>query len=152
MIKIHETIKSQLIDAMRAKDSIKLDTLRGLLASFSYELIAKKSSDSFIDDESALKIIIKSVKQHKDSIQQFEKGNRADLALKEKEELAILEVFLPKMMDETEVRNFIESKIKVIMTVDKAKIGAFVGQIMKDLKGKVDGTIVKKLVDEIVNR
>lgn len=150
MIKIHETIKSQLIDAMRAKDSIKLDTLRGLLASFSYELIAKKSSDSFIDDESALKIIIKSVKQHKDSIEQFTKGNRADLADKEKKELVILEVFLPKMMDKNEVKTIVEEKIKAIGTVDKAKIGAFIGQIMRDLKGKADGTLVKEIVDEIM--
>ncbi|MEK7184991.1 MAG: GatB/YqeY domain-containing protein [Patescibacteria group bacterium] len=150
MTKIHEDIKKQIIDAMRARDSIKLDTLRSLTASFSNELIAKKSPDQFIDDESALTIIRKSVKQHKDSIEQFEKGKRIDLADKEKAELAILEVFLPKMMSKDDIKKIIDKKISKDGMPDKGKLGQFTGMIMKELKGKADGADIKAVIDEIV--
>ncbi len=143
---IHETIKKQIIDAMRAKDSIKLDTLRGLTALFSNELIAKGNPNPFIDDEGALTLIKRSVKQHKDSIEQFEKGGRSDLAEKEKAELKILEVFLPQMMSKDEIRKVVESK----GAIDKAKLGQFIGMIMKELKGKADGADVKEVVEGMV--
>lgn len=143
---IHETIKKQIVDAMRAKDSIKLDTLRGLTALFSNELIAKGNPNPYIDDEGALTLIKRSVKQHKDSIEQFEKGGRNDLAEKEKAELKILEVFLPQMMSKEEIRKVVESK----GTIDKAKLGQFIGMIMKELKGKADGADVKEVVEGMV--
>lgn len=143
---IHETIKKQIVDAMRAKDSIKLDTLRGLTALFSNELIAKGNPNPYIDDEGALTLIKRSVKQHKDSIEQFEKGGRNDLAEKEKAELKILEVFLPQMMSKDEIRKVVESK----GVIDKAKLGQFMGMIMKELKGKADGADVKEVVEGMV--
>ena len=150
MNKIHEKIKGQIIEAMRAKDSIKLDTLRGLTALFSNELIAKKSAETFLDDESVLTLIRRSVKQHKDSIEQFEKGNRKDLADKEKAELAILETYLPQMMSKDEIKKIVEEKLKAFGTVDKAKMGMFLGSLMKELKGKADGADVKEVVDKII--
>ncbi len=149
-MKIHETIKKQLVDAMRAKDSIRLDVIRGLLSAFTNELILKGSSEAFLDDESALTLIRRSVKQHKDSIEQFEKGGRADLADKEKAELKFLEEYLPKMMSRDEIRKIAESKIASIGDLDKSKLGQFVGMLMKELKGKADGADVKAVVDEMV--
>ena len=143
---IHENIKKQIVDAMRAKDSIKLDTLRSLTALFSNELIAKGNPATYIDDESALTLIKRSVKQHKDSIEQFEKGGRSDLAEKEKAELKILEVFLPSMMSKEEIRKVVESK----GAIDKAKLGQFIGMIMKELKGKADGADVKEVVESLI--
>ena len=145
---LHEKIKAQIVDAMRAKDSIKLDTLRGLVSLFSNELIAKGSPDQFIDDESALALIKRSVKQHKDSIEQFEKGGRADLAEKEKAELKILETYLPETMSLEEIRKVVQSKIDAGGAIDKTKAGMFMGQIMKELKGKADGADVKAVVEE----
>lgn len=149
-MKIHETIKQQLIEAMRSKDSIKLDVIRGLLSAFTNELITKGSSDTFIDDESALTLIRKSVKQHKDSIEQFEKGGRKDLAKKEKDELKLLETYLPKMMSLDEIKKIVEAKISSVGKIDKTKSGQFIGQIMKELKGKADGADVKTVVDNII--
>jgi uncharacterized protein YqeY len=83
---IHQTIKDQIKDAMRAKDSLKLEVLRGLQSLFSNELIAKGKSDPLLDDDSVLALIRRSVKQRKDSIEQFEKGGRSDLAEKEKQD------------------------------------------------------------------
>lgn len=147
---IHENIKKQIVDAMRAKDSIKLDTLRSLTALFSNELIAKGSAETFIDDEGALTLIKRSVKQHRDSIEQFEKGGRKDLVDKEKAELVILEVFLPQMMSKDEIRRVVEAKVASTGAIDKAKMGQFIGTLMKELKGKADGADVKAVVEEMV--
>ncbi len=149
-MKIHETIKKQLIDAMRAKDAIRLDVIRGLLSSFTNELISKGSVDAFLDDESVLALIRRSVKQHKDSIDQFEKGGRSDLATKEKAELAFLEAYLPQMMTREEIGKVAESKLSTVGVLDKTKLGQFVGMLMKELKGKADGADVKAVVDEMV--
>lgn len=152
MNNIHEQIKKQIIDALRAKDSVRLDTLRGLTALFANELIAKRSTGEYVDDESALSIIKRSVKQHKDSIEQFEKGGRNDLAVKEKAELAILETYLPQTMSRDDIRKAVEAKISSTGPLDKAKSGQFVGAIMKELKGQADGADVKAVVDEMLNK
>lgn len=149
-MKIHETIKKQLVEAMRAKDAIRLDVIRGLLSAFTNEQISKGSSEPFLDDESVLTLIRRSVKQHKDSIDQFEKGNRSDLATKEKAELVFLEEYLPQMMSREEIRKIAESKLSTVGTLDKTKLGQFVGMLMKELKGKADGADVKAVVDEMV--
>ncbi len=149
-MKIHETIKKQLVEAMRAKDSIKLDVIRGLLSAFTNELISKSSSETFLDDESTLALIRRSVKQHKDSIEQFEKGGRADLADKEKAELKTLETYLPQMMSRDEIKTLAEKKLQELGNIDKAKVGQFIGSLMKELKGKADGADVKAVVDEMV--
>jgi len=147
---IHENIKKQIIDAMRAKDAMTLETLRGLTSLFSYELIAKKSNDAYIDDESALTLIKRSVKQRKDSIEQFEKGGRKDLAKKEKEELVILEKFLPETMSKEDIKKLVEAKLKNEGKPDAKKLGAFIGGLMKELKGKADGADVKEVVEGLV--
>lgn len=149
-MKIHETIKEQLVEAMRAQDEVRLNTLRSLIAMFSYELIAKKSKDSIIDDASALTLIKRSVNQHKDSIEQFEKGGRKDLVKKEKAELAILEAFLPASMSKDDIKKIVKAKIKADGVPDTKKMGQFMGSIMKELKGKADGADVKAIVEELV--
>ncbi len=152
---IHEQIKNQIKDAMRAKDAIRLEVLRGLAALFSNELIAKQvkgdvpTSVVLLGDEDSLALIRRSVKQRKDSIEQFEKGGRPELAEKERSELVILEAFLPQQMSKEDIQKFVESKM-VGQTLDKAKLGQFIGQIMKDLKGKADGALVKTVVENLV--
>ena len=133
---------------MKAKDALKLNVLRGLMSSFTNEALAKKQKpDEELSDEDALAVISKAVKQRKDSIEQFEKGGRADLAESEKAELAILETYLPTQMTREEIENYIKTKITEAGTVDKSKAGQFMGLIMKDLKGKADGMVVKEVID-----
>ena len=154
---LHENIKKQIVDAMRARDSLRLEVLRGLQALFSNELIAKKSTDIFLKNEDVHTLIKRSVKQRKDSIEQFEKGGRADLVEKEKKELKILEEFLPSTMSKSDIQKIVEKKLdeeknKNGGTFDKKKVGQFLGILMKELKGKADGGDVKMVVDEILNR
>lgn len=147
---IHETIKEKLVEAMRDKNEVELNTLRGLIAMFSYELIAKKSKEALVDDATALTLIKRNANQHKDSIEQFEKGGRKDLVKKEKAELAILEKFLPQMMSKDDIKKIVKAKIKAEGLPDAKKAGQFMGGIMKELKGKADGADVKAVMDELL--
>ncbi len=135
---------------MRAKDALKVEVLRGLLSNFSNELIAKKSPDPLLKDEDALALVKRAVKQRKDSIEQFEKGGRSDLADKEKKELAILETYLPATMSREEIKKIAEAKIKETGPIDPKKAGQFMGILNKELKGKADGSDIKAVVDELV--
>jgi len=154
---IHQTIKDQIKDALRQKDTIRLDTLRGLSALFQNEIImgkAKPEADGTLGDEAALAIIKRSTKQRKDSIEQFTKGGREDLAAKEKAELAILESYLPAMMPYAEVVVVVKlrvEKMKADGALDPKAAGKLVGMIMKELAGKAEGADVKKAVEEAIN-
>ncbi len=148
---LHQTIKDQVKEAMKAKDTLKLGVVRGLLAAFTNELVnLKRMPQDELSDEEVLNVIRRAVKQRKDSIDQFVKGGREDLAASEKEELAVLETYLPAQMPREEVLAFAQAKMQEMGGVDKSKAGMFMGSLMKDLKGKVDGDVVKSVVDELV--
>ncbi len=152
---IHKTIKEQIKEALRARDTIRLDTLRGLNALFMNDLLTSNSKDEFVTDDKALALIKRSVKQRKDSIEQFTKGGREDLASKEKSELAILESFMPALMDREQIKIVAKVRIDAIKasgTVDPKASGKIVGMIMKELAGKADGTDVKAVVDELLTK
>ncbi len=133
---------------MRAKDSLRLNALRGIKAAFTNELVAKKRTpQDSLSDEEALAVITRMTKQRRDSIDQFTKGGRPDLAEKEAEELAILETFLPTQMSREEVLQAVKAKQAEMGVTDKAKAGMLIGALMKDLKGKADGKVVKEVVE-----
>ena len=138
-----------MVEAMKAREATKLSVLRGLMASFTNELVAKKRrADEVLGDEDALSVISRSVKQRKDSIEQFEKGNRQDLADVEKAEMAILETYLPAQMSQEEVESFINDKITK-ENPEKDKKNQFMGLVMKELKGRTDGSVVKEALDKV---
>lgn len=148
---MQEKIRKELTEAMKAKDAIKVSVLRGLISAFTNELVAKgKKPDEKISDEDAVAVIKRGVKQRKDSIEQFEKGGRSDLADKEKAELAILETYLPQMMSREEIEKVVKEMITKMGPVDKTKSGQFVGAVMKELKGGADGSDVKAVVDSLL--
>mgnify|MGYP001582285850 FL=1 len=138
-----------MIEAMKAKDTGRLNVIRGLMSAFTNEAVAKKRRpDEELGDDEALSVISRAVKQRKDSIEQFEKGGRNDLADAEKVELEILNAYLPQQMSREEVFNYV--KEKATAGFDKEKAGQFMGMIMKELKGKVDGMVVKEAVDKLI--
>ena len=145
-----QDIRNEMITAMKAREEVKLRVLRGLLASFTNELVAKKKKpNDTLDDEGALFVIKRAVKQRLDSIAQFEKGDRNDLAEIEKEELKILSVYVPKMMSKEEILKVAEAKKQELGIEDKSKMGIFMGAVMKELKGKADGGDVKEVIDSL---
>ena len=147
---LHKQIKEGIKIALLSKDSIRLSVLRGLLAAFTNELVAtKRKPQEELSDEEVIAVIKRAVKQRKDSIDQFRKGGREDLASSEESELKILETFLPKMMSKEDVKKkAIEVKEKLGIT-DKSKIGQLTGATMKELKGMADGTDVKEAVESL---
>ena len=144
---LHSDIKAQMIDAMKAKDSVKLLVIRGLLSSFTNEAVAKKRKpDEMLSDEEVLAVISRAVKQRKDSIEQFEKGGRPELAADEKAEMVILETYLPTQMTREEISAHVKQKFESEKP-DKEKKNQFMGLVMKELKGRADCMIVKEAVD-----
>ena len=102
-----------------------------------------------LNDEEALAVINRLAKQRKDSIEQFKKGNREDLVKIEKAQLTVLETYLPKMMDKDEIEKIVKVKKEELKITDASKKGMLMSVIMKDLKGKADGSVVKKIVDSL---
>lgn len=147
---LHEQIKSGIKDAMMAKDSVRLETYRGMLSAFTDELVSKNRKPSeMLEDEDAIAVITRLSKQRKDSIEQFTKGNRDDLVKKEKAELVILETYLPKLMEEDEIEKIARTKKDELGAVDASKKGILMSALMKDLKGKADGAVVREVVDRL---
>ncbi len=147
---LHEQIKNSVKEAMMARDEVKLRAVRAMVAGFTNELVAKnRKPNEMLTDEEAITVITRLAKQRKDSIEQFKKGNRQDLVKEEEAELAILETYLPKMMGRSEVENIIKNKKNELGVNDISKKGMLMSSVMKDLKGKADGTLVKEIVDTL---
>ena len=148
---IHETLKAGIPDAMRAKDSVRLTTLRSLVTAMTNEAVAKKlGPTAFLSDDDALVVLKRAANQRKDSIEQFTKGGRPELAEPEKLELAIIESFLPAQMSRKEVEAAVKAKIAELGVTSKAESGKLLGAVMKDLKGKADGGVVKEVADSLL--
>jgi uncharacterized protein YqeY len=147
---LHEEIKGEIKNAMMAKDTIKLNVMRGLVTAFMNEVVAKgKTPQDFLSDEEALAVITRTAKQRKDAIEQFSAGGREDLADEDRAQLAVLEKYLPTLMSESEVEKIAIAKKEEMAITDPTKKGMLMSALMKDLKGKADGTVVKNVVDRL---
>ena len=145
-----EKIKADLIEAMKAKETLRVNTLRGLIAGFTNELVAKgKKPNETTPDDIALPVLKRLANQRKDSIEQFTKGGRTDLADIEKKELEIIFSYLPAQMSQDEIRKVAEAKKAELGIADKSKAGVLTGAVMKELKGRADGGEVKIIVDSL---
>lgn len=148
---IQEKIKSDMVQAMKDKDSVKVNVLRGLISAFTNELVAKKlKPDEGLPDQDATAVIMRAVKQRKDSIEQFKAGGREDLVEAENIELKIVEQYAPKLMSRDEIRKIAEGIKEKLNITDKSKMGMLMGSLMKELKGQADGGDVKAVVEEIL--
>ena len=146
---LKELILADLITAMKAKDKERLQVLRSLKAKMQEkEISERKDGEATLTEDQAISVLMKAAKQRKESITQFEEGDRMDLADKEKAELAIIEEYLPKMMSETEVRDVVAKKISDMGASGPQDMGKVMGPIMGMLKGKADGGLVSRIVKE----
>jgi uncharacterized protein YqeY len=146
----HEDIKNSMKDAMRAKDAVRLGVLRSVASACTNALVsAGKMPQDVLPEEEVMAVISRLAKQRKDSIDQFEKGGRADLAEDEKKELAILQEFLPTLMSVEEILPYAKAKKEELGMDDKSKMGMLVGAVMKELQGKADGADVKSAVEQL---
>ncbi len=145
---LHEQIKNSIKEAMITKDIVRLETMRNMESAFMDELIAKaRKPNEMLTDEEVLAVITRLAKQRKDSIEQFKTGNREDLVKKEEAELLILEKYLPKMMERSEIEKIVKNKKEEMNIMDLKQKGNLMSEVMKELKGHADGKIVKEIVD-----
>lgn len=142
-----QDIKAEVIAAMKAKDAVRLSVMRALSAAVTNELVSKqRGPDGQLTEDEVMSLISRSAKQHKDSIEQFRAGNREDLVASEQAELDILNSLLPAQMSREEIEALVKNKIAAEgITADKKNM--LMGSLMKELKGKADGTVVKDVVD-----
>lgn len=133
-----ERIDADLKDAMRAKDAGRLGVLRMLKSALKYAAIEKSSEDQ-LDDAAAMQVIRKQVKQRQDSIESFEKGGRPELAAKEKEELAMLNAYLPKGMNADELAAMVRETIAEVGATSKAQMGAVMKALQTKVAARADG-------------
>jgi len=146
---IKEKILDDLKSAMKQKQADRLRVLRSLKAKIlEKEISERKGGEGEISDEQVTEVLMKAAKQRKESIDQFEQGGRDDLVEKEKEELTIIEEFLPKMMSEDEVRAAVKEQINQIGASDLSDMGKVMGVMMAKLKGKAEGSLVSRVVKE----
>lgn len=145
-------IKSDMVTAMKAREALKVEVLRGLMSSCTNELVSlKRLPTEELSDQEVLTVIRREVKKRKDAFEQFTKGNRPELAQKEEAERVILEAYLPAMMSQDDIRKIAEAKKAEMGVTDKKEAGKFMGALMKDLQGKADGTDVKAVIDSLFN-
>ena len=148
---IHTDIHEQIKEAMRAKDALRLSVLRGLLAAFTNEAVAKKRKPhELLSDEEALAVIKRAGNQRRDSIEQFSKGNRKDLADKETAELNRLEEYLPAQMSREDIEKVAKAKKEALGITDKKDMGRLMGEVMKELKNQADGKVVREVINALL--
>ena len=136
---LQERVDADLKEAMRAKDATKLGVLRMLKSALKYAAIAKSDSEAELSDAEAVRVIRKQAKQRQDSIESFEKGGRAELAEKEKKELAILNGYLPQPMSVDEISKVVRETIAEAGATSRAQMGAVMKALQAKVAGRADG-------------
>ena len=140
---LKDRLLQDMKEAMKARDQLKLSTLRLLVSEIKNKEIDAKGE---LKDEAILAIIQKAVKQRQDSIAQYEKGGRQDLADKEKAELEILKTYLPEELSQEEILKIIDEAIAATGATSPKEMGKVMREVMPKVKGRADGKMVNELV------
>jgi uncharacterized protein YqeY len=144
-------LKSQLLkdmkEAMKARDKVRLSTIRMINSLIKNAEIEKKGD---LTEDEIIQLLMKYAKQRKEAIEMYEKGGRQDLVEKEKAELAIVESYLPKQLNEEEIREYVKEAIESTGASSPKDIGKVMQYVMPKVKGRADGSIVNKIVREML--
>ncbi|MBB6285022.1 MULTISPECIES: GatB/YqeY domain-containing protein [Geobacillus] len=141
-----DRLNDDMKQAMKNKEKEKLSVLRMLKAALQNEAI--KLGKSPLTEDEELTVLSRELKQRKDSLQEFENAGRSDLVEKAKTEIEIVQSYMPKPLTEDELRELIQQTIKEVGASSKADMGKVMGAIMPKVKGKADGSLVNKLVQQ----
>jgi uncharacterized protein YqeY len=147
---LQEQINADIITAMKAKDEASLRALRALKSALLLAATAEGATGDKISDEQAIKIFQKLAKQRKESMEIFLQNGRTELASKEKEELEVIEKYLPKQMSEEEIKVALSAVIKEAGANSAADFGKVMPLAMKALAGKADGKIISTLLKQLL--
>ncbi len=142
---LSERVRNDLTKAMKAGQKARVSTLRMLLSALHNEEIELQRE---FRDEDAVRIVRKEIKQRLESVREFERGGRADLVQSEGQELAILQEYAPKLMEEEEVEKYVDEAIAEVGASELKDLGRVMAALMPKLAGKADGSAVNRIVRE----
>ncbi len=146
---IADDVTSQMKAAMKAKEALRLSTLRSMRTVFLNEM--KKDGSDSVSDEVCQTLLRKLEKQRKESIEAFTKGDRPEMAENERAELAVIQEFLPQLADEAQTRAWVEAAIAQTGAAGTKEMGKVMGALMKAHKTEIDGTLARGIVQELLN-
>jgi len=145
---IVDDVTNQMKDAMRAKDTVRLATLRSMRTAFLNEM--KKDGSDTVSDEVCETLLRKLEKQRKESIEAFAKGGREEMAENERAELAVIQEFLPQLADAAQTRVWVEAAIAESGASGPKEMGKVMGALMKAHKADIDGNLAREIVQELL--
>lgn len=144
MASLKDRISSDLKEAMRSRDQLRLDTLRAVLSGFTYK---RTEAGQDLSDADELAVVARQVKQRSDAIAEYEKANRPELAEKEAKERAILSAYLPAQKSADEIRAIVVAAVEGLPPEGRNQ-GAVMKIVMPQLKGLADGNAIREIVTE----
>lgn len=147
---LYNTILDDLKTSMKAKDELRTMVLRSLKAAMLEKEISARTEGKAVSvsDEMATEVIVKAAKQRRDSITQFDQAGRNDLADNERNELVIIESYLPEQLSEGDIRSIVDEAIQQTGAESMKDMGKVMGRVMPKVKGKADGGLVNRIVKE----
>jgi uncharacterized protein YqeY len=140
-----ERLQNDMKTSMKEKKELRTSVLRMLISELKYAQIEKRGT---LDEPETLQVLSRAIKKRKESIEMYEKGGRQDLADKEKEELKIIQEYVPREMDEATMRQRIDEVIQELGAKDKKDLGRVMKEVLSRYKGQMDGKVVQKIVNE----
>lgn len=142
---LQEQISVALKDAMRARDEVKMATLRLVLTAIKNR---EKEARSLLEDQEVISVIITQIKQRREAIEQYQKAGREDLAQREESELQILQGYMPEQVSEEEISNTLDEIIAEVGAVSMKDMGKVMKAAMAKLAGKAEGGAINAMVKE----
>ena len=143
---LEEKINAELKQAMINKEKVRIDALRSIRSAILE--FQKSGSGEELTEDVGMKILNNAGKKRKDAIEMYENANRPELAEKEKEELAIIQEFLPQQLSEDEIKAIVDEKITQTGASSPADMGKIIGPLMKEYAGRIDGKLAQTIIKE----
>lgn len=149
---LKDRLAEDLKDAMRAKDEVRLRTIRSLRAALmDKEIGLRKGGEGSLTDEQETAVLQKQAKQRRDAIEQYDDAGREDLSRKEQEELEVIEEYLPRQLSDDEVRSIVQGVIEATGAQSRADMGQVMGASMQKLRGRAEGRKVQQIAQELLS-
>ncbi|MEJ2634829.1 MAG: GatB/YqeY domain-containing protein [Calditrichia bacterium] len=145
---IQEKLVEDMKAAMKSGDKVRLETVRGLRSQLRNAEIDKVGN---LSEEEEIQVLMTAAKRRKESIEQFRAGNREERAAQEEKELAIIQEYLPRQMDEAEISRLVDQVVQDIQATSPRDMGKVMGKLMPQVKGRADGKLVQQIVQQKLN-
>ncbi len=145
---IQEKLVEDMKAAMKSGDKVRLETIRGLRSQLRNAEIDKMGK---LSEDEEIQVLMTAAKRRKESIEQFRAGNREERAAQEEKELAIIQEYLPRQMDEAEISRLVDQVVQDIQATSPRDMGKVMGKLMPQVKGRADGKLVQQIVQQKLN-